>query len=78
MSFAVDGTGRLSDPEYTSTRGEHPRFFTLDPSGGWLLVANQNSDNVVVFALDEGRLRNVVCEASVPKPVCLLFLDSSA
>lgn len=74
VSFAVDDAGRLSDPDYVSTRGEHPRFFTLDPSGGWLLAANQNSDNVVVFALDEGRLRDVVCETSAPRPVCLLFL----
>lgn len=74
VSFAVDAAGRLSEPEYVSTRGEHPRFFTLDPSGGWLLAANQNSDNVVVFALDEGRPRDVVCETHAPRPVCLLFL----
>ena len=28
VSFAVDDAGRLSAPEYVSTRGEHPRFFT--------------------------------------------------
>lgn len=75
VSFAVDDAGRLSAPEYVSTRGEHPRFFTVDPSGGWLLAANQNSDNVVVFALENGRPRSVVCETAVPRPVCLLFLN---
>lgn len=74
VSFAVDDAGRLSEPEYVATRGEHPRFFTLDPSGRWLLAANQSSDNIVVFALDEGRLRDVVCETSAPRPVCLHFL----
>ena len=74
VSFAVDDAGRLSEPEYVSTRGEHPRFFTLDPGGGWLLAANQNSDNVVVFALDGGRPRDAVCETSVPRPVCLHFV----
>ncbi len=74
VSFAVDDEGRLSEPEYVSTRGEHPRFFTVDPSGGWLLAANQNSDNVVVFALENGRPRDVVCETHAPRPVCLLFL----
>ena len=57
-------------------RGTHPRFFTLDPGGRWLLAANQNSDNVVVFALSDGRLGDVVCETGVPKPVCLLFFGS--
>ncbi len=75
VSFAVDDAGRLSAPDHASTRGEHPRFFTVDPSGGWLLAANQNSDNVVVFALEDGRPRDVVCETSVPRPVCLLFLN---
>ena len=74
VSFAVDDAGRLSAPEHVSTRGEHPRFFALDPGGGWLLAANQNSDNVVVFALDEGRPRDAVCETGVPRPVCLLYL----
>ena len=78
VSFAIDEAGRLSEPEYTSTRGAHPRFFTLDPGGRWLLAANQNSDNVVVFALQDGRLRDAVCETGVPRPVCLLFLDPSA
>lgn len=75
VSFAVDDAGRLSEPEHASTHGEHPRFFTVDPSGGWLLAANQNSDNVVVFALENGRPRSVVCETAVPRPVCLLFLN---
>ena len=74
VSFAANDAGWLSEPEHVSTRGEHPRFFTLDPSGGWLLAANQNSDNVVVFALEDGRPRDVVCETAVPRPVCLLFL----
>ena len=75
VSFAVDGTGRLSQAEHTPTRGVHPRFFTLDPSGRWLLAANQNSDNIVVFALEDGRPGDVVCETGAPRPVCLLFLS---
>jgi hypothetical protein len=29
--------------------GETPRHFAFDPSGQWLLVANQDSDTVAVF-----------------------------
>ena len=75
VSFAVDGAGRLSQAEHTPTRGVHPRFFTLDPSGRWLLAANQNSDNIVVFALEDGRPGDVACETGAPRPVCLLFLS---
>ena len=74
VSFSIDEAGRLAEPEHVSTRGAHPRYFGLDLSGRWLLAANQSSDNVVVFALNEGRPRDVVCETSVPRPVCLLFL----
>ena len=75
ISFAVDDSGRLSEPKHMSTRGTHPRHFAIDPSGQWLLVANQNSNNVVVFALENGRPAEVVCESAAPKPVCLHFLS---
>jgi len=73
VSFAVDGTGRLTEPQYVATGGEHPRHFKVDPSGQWLLVANQNSNNVVVFMLENGRPTKATCEVAVPKPVCLHF-----
>ncbi len=76
VSFAVDDTGRLSEPRHVSTGGSHPRHFAIDPSDQWLLVANQNSNNVVVFALQNGRPTDVVCESSAPKPVCLHFLSA--
>lgn len=76
VSFAIDNRGRLSQPRHVSTRGGHPRHFAIDPGGQWLLVANQNSNNVVVFGLEDGRLTDAVCESSVPKPVCLHFLTA--
>ena len=30
--------------------GKTPRHFALDPGNQWLLVANQDSSNIVVFA----------------------------
>jgi 6-phosphogluconolactonase len=32
--------------------GKHPRDFTLDPRGNFLLVLNKDSDNLVVFRID--------------------------
>jgi len=41
--------GKLKNIGYQSTLGEHPRNFTVDPSGKLLLVSNQFSGNIVVF-----------------------------
>jgi 6-phosphogluconolactonase len=54
-----------------------PRNFAIDPSGAFLLVANQKSDNIVVFRIDQrtGRLTSTGDIAEVPSPVCLKFTD---
>ena len=73
VSFAMDPGGRLHSPEWVPTRGEHPRYFCLDPSNNWLIVLNQDSDNVVVYRLSAGRPTDIACETAAPTPVCLLF-----
>ncbi|MCY4014743.1 MAG: lactonase family protein [Gammaproteobacteria bacterium] len=75
VSFAIDSAGRLHSPEWVPTRGEHPRYFCLDPSNNedWLIVLNQDSDNVVVYRLTTGRPTDIVCETAAPTPVCLMF-----
>ena len=73
VSFAMDPSGRLHSPEWVPTRGEHPRYFCLDPSNNWLIVLNQDSDNVVVYRLSAGRPTDIACETAAPTPVCLLF-----
>ncbi|HEX2268415.1 MAG TPA: beta-propeller fold lactonase family protein, partial [Pyrinomonadaceae bacterium] len=61
--------------EHVSTEGNWPRNFVIDPAGKFLLVANQRSDNVVVFRLDSrtGRLKPAGQTAQIPAPVCLKF-----
>ena len=73
VSFAIDPGGRLHSPQWVPTRGEHPRYFCLDPSNNWLIVLNQDSDNVVVYRLNAGWPTDVACEKGAPTPVCLLF-----
>jgi 6-phosphogluconolactonase len=62
--------------EHVSTEGDWPRNFTLDPSGKFLLVANQRSDNVVSFAIDAqtGRLKPTGHTEQIPAPVCIRFV----
>jgi len=75
--FAVDArTGRLSLIQHVPTRGKTPRNCEFDPTGYWLLVSNQDSDNAVVFriALDTGRLTQTGEPVKVPAPFCERFL----
>jgi 6-phosphogluconolactonase len=74
--FSVaDSTGALALEQTVSTEGDWPRNFSLDPSGRWLLVANQRSDSVVVFGRDpeSGRLTPTRQRIAIPSPVCLRF-----
>ena len=77
--FAIDPDRfTLTAVDYTPTLGRTPRHFTLDPSGRFLLAANQDSDSVAVFHVHPrtGQLTpagKVV--TGIPAPVCILFLQ---
>lgn len=51
--YSIDGSGKLTLVGYEPTRGQHPRTFTLDPTGKFLIVANVNSGTATVFRRDE-------------------------
>lgn len=75
--FSIDQTsGHLSNVGFQSTLGNTPRNFSIDPSGNFLLVANQQSNNIIVFKRDKetGLLKETGITAEVPSPVCLKFL----
>lgn len=69
--------GKLGLVGHQSTLGKTPRNFSFDPSGNFLLVANQNSDQVVVFKVDKqtGLLTDTGNRMEVGKPVCLKWLS---
>jgi 6-phosphogluconolactonase len=74
--FSVaDSKGALALEQVISTDGDWPRNFSLDPTGRWLLVANQRSDSIVVFGRDpeSGRLTRTRERLVVKSPVCLRF-----
>ncbi|MCA9005315.1 MAG: beta-propeller fold lactonase family protein, partial [Planctomycetaceae bacterium] len=75
--YRIDQTsGQLTSLGYQPTGGAIPRNFNIDPSGTFLLAANQDSNNVVVFRIDQetGLLKPTGHEIDVPKPVCIQFL----
>lgn len=75
MFTIARASGALALEQVVPTDGDWPRNFSLDPSGRWLLVANQRSGSVVVFARDEatGRLTATKQRLALPSPVCLRF-----
>ncbi len=70
-------SGRLTIAGHHSTLGKTPRNFSIDPSGNFLLVANQNSDNIVVLKRDRatGMLSETGKEIKVPNPVCIKWIS---
>jgi 6-phosphogluconolactonase len=76
--FAINAKddGTLTPVEIDSTGGQTPRNFVLDPTGAWLLAANQDSDGIVVFRVDPrtGHLTRSGAELHVPSPVCVRFV----
>lgn len=65
--------GKLALVGHQKSLGEIPRNFSIDPSGKFLLAANQESDDVVIFKRNEktGLLTDTGKRISVGKPVCL-------
>jgi 6-phosphogluconolactonase len=76
VTFAVSPhDGKLTLLDRTSCGGKIPRHLTLDPTGRWLLVANQESDNIAVLSRDaqSGRLTSPGKSFPLSKPQCLVF-----
>jgi 6-phosphogluconolactonase len=68
-------TGELTFVQRQLTYGKNPRDFAVDPTGKYLLVANQDSDNILVFKINEatGVLSLTRSRIEVGNPVCLKF-----
>ena len=73
--FAIGGDGKLTMVQNIPSRGQAPRSFRIDPSGNYLLAANQNTSNIVVFRIDPktGRLTDTGKAIDAPFPVCIQF-----
>ena len=75
--FQVDEeTKELTLIEITSTGGNWPRDFVLDPSESFIVASNQKSGNLVLFARDQktGKLTQLDSVVDVPEVVCVKFL----
>jgi 6-phosphogluconolactonase len=70
--------GSLSFVQRISCGGKIPRQFTLDPSGNWLVCANQGSASVTVFRREvpTGKLEGPVQTLPLDSPQFALFATS--
>lgn len=75
--FGINDDGTLKPEGRISCGGNWPRNFSIDPSGRYLLVANQRSDNISVFRINEktGLPEGPVSNAQMKTPACLRFME---
>lgn len=75
--YEIDqSSGQLTLVEHVSTEGDHPRNFMVDEKGEFVIVANRDSDHIVVFDRNSetGGLTFTGTEAEVPIAVCVTQL----
>ena len=73
--FKIEKNGLLSLAGRVKCGGNWPRNFVIDPSGRFLLVGNQKSDQISVFKINRktGRPEGPIANASMKMPACLKF-----
>ena len=78
FQIGADGIPVLSG--WTPSGGKTPRFIGIDPSGRFLISANQNSGDMYIFRIDpaSGALTRQGAAVSVPAPVDILFAPTHA
>jgi 6-phosphogluconolactonase len=73
--FKIQGKGKLKSKGQVSTLGKGPRNFAIDPTGKFLLVAHQYSNDIVIFKINKrkGTLTDTKKRFDLCSPVCLVF-----
>lgn len=76
LAFRIGENGELIKVGAYSSQGETPRDFEIDPSGRFMLVANQDTNTIVTYEIDQetGELIDTGYIEEVPTPVCIKFL----
>ena len=76
--FSIDQKTRELTAVGHQGRGvKTPRNFAIDPTGQYMLVANQSGGNVIVFRINQstGELIPTKSSVKVARPVCVRFME---
>ncbi len=71
-TFSLDGKGGMKLLGDISVDGKTPRHFMITKDGKYLLVANQDSDNIVVFNVGADGKLNKKASYPMKTPVCIV------
>ena len=76
-AYAIGETGKLTLIEIQPAGVETPRGFGIDPSGRWLVVAGQKSNDLTALRIDPatGKLEPGPNRIEVGSPVCVVFAE---
>lgn len=74
-TFVINKKGTLDLVNQVTTKGKGPRNFAIDPSGKFLLVGHQYTNEIVIFKIDKttGKLSDTGKRIELCAPVCLVF-----
>ncbi|CAG5070578.1 6-phosphogluconolactonase [Dyadobacter sp. CECT 9623] len=74
--FAIKADGDLEMIDQQTKSIATPRDFNIDPSGKIMIVANQSTDNLVVYDIDQatGKFTFKHESIAVKSPICVAFL----
>ena len=80
MVYAIEENGSLREIQQRDSEGREPREFALDPSGRFMLIANQKSDALVLLQRDpdSGLLGETLQTLPISRPSDVKFIDRSA
>lgn len=70
--FAIGENGMLSLLTEISSRGDWPRDVQFSPDGRYLVCANQQSNSLTAFEIENGHLE-YRSELRIPAPACVAF-----
>lgn len=74
-TYSIDANGQLQLLSHTPSGGKTPRYFVIDPTHRWMIVTNQDSGDISVFAIDTatGQLSAHGQSHKLAKPMGLVF-----
>lgn len=75
--FAAEANGGLQRVAVVPSGGKTPRNFALAPNGKFILVANQDTGNVLVMPLRDGtaEIGATVSSVAIPGACCIKFVN---